>query len=56
MHAQWIGAQLTAYAPRRGSEFIKLDKLLVGQPARRKTWQEIKAALLFAMPPNPTRQ
>lgn len=32
-----------------------LDKLRIG-PRRKRTWQEIKAALLFAMPPNPTRQ
>lgn len=55
MQAVWIGAQLTAYAPAKSSGFTKLDKLLVGQPVRRKSWQELKAVLMFALPPNATK-
>lgn len=52
MHAAWIGAQLTAYAPTRPEKFVKLDKLLLDRPQRpRQTWQQIKAAIMIALPP-----
>lgn len=36
-------------------KFVRLDDLRISERRRKKSWQEIKAALLFAMPPDATR-
>lgn len=57
VQAAWLGAQLTAYAPAKSHQFPKLEKLLIQEgPRKRQSWQQIKAALMFAMPPKPEGQ
>lgn len=50
VHAAWITAQLTAYAPAKAKDFVPLDKLLMQKAARRQTWQEIKVAVMLSIP------
>ncbi len=43
MNAAWVNASLTAYAPAKARDFVKIEKLLVNdQPKHRprQTWQQ----------------
>lgn len=43
MNAAWVNASLTAYAPAKARDFVKIEKLLINdQPKRvaRQPWQE----------------
>lgn len=43
MNATWVNAWLTAYAPAKARDFVKVEKLLVNdrpKPALRQSWQE----------------
>lgn len=41
MQLAWTMARLNAYAPKKGRDFTKLEKLLVTDaPVKRQTWQE----------------
>jgi len=44
INAAWVTARLTAYAPAKARDFVKIEKLLVSReeqkPALPQTWQE----------------
>ncbi len=44
MNAAWVNASLTAYAPPKARDFVKVEKLLVlrdePKTAARQTWEQ----------------